>query len=99
MSIAPRKTIPDVYAAFAASMFPARRGAGVTPPSGLRRMLRRLHGSQFAGSVQLGGKKGQPSCTMSLLSLQLPTVALTLRNSAGVTFPDLSEPRPYWTPT
>src|SRR6266508_4285849 len=99
MSTAPRKTMPDVYAAFAASMFPARRGAGVTPPSGLRRMLRRLHGSHVAGFAQPGGKNGQPSCTMSLLSFQLPTVAFTFRNSSGVSFPELSEPRPYWTPT
>src|SRR5215211_809937 len=99
MSIAPRKAMPDVYAALAAFMFPARRGAGVTPPSGLSHMLRLLHGSN-GGNAQLGtGKNGQASCTMSLPSFQLPTVAFSFRNSSGVIVPDLSAPRPYWTPT
>jgi hypothetical protein len=42
---------------------------------------------------------GQPSCTISLDSFQLPAVAFSFRNSAGVICPALSAPSPYWTPT
>ena len=80
-------------------MFPSRRAAGVTPPSGLSFMFRRLHGSNCAGFAHRAAMNGQPSCTMSLPSFQAPTVAFSFRNSAGVMFPLLSADSPYWTPT
>jgi hypothetical protein len=62
-------------------------------------MLRRLHGSNWAGSAQRAEMNGQPSWTMSFDSFQLPTVALSLRKSAAVIRPALSAESPYWTPT
>ena len=45
MSMSPWKYSPFSYAAFIAAIEPVRRGAGVAPPSVLRRSLRALHGS------------------------------------------------------
>ena len=101
MSIFPRKTIPERYAACCALRLPSRRGAGVAPPSGETFWLRTLHTStptaaHTAGSVEMNG---QPSWTMSLDSFHDPMFAFRSRNSAGVICPAFSASSPYWTPT
>src|SRR5262249_46228995 len=97
--VLPMNTTPDSYALAMASRSPVVRGAGVTPPSGDSRMLRALHGSNLAGSAQSAGVYGHPSWTICADGFQLPTLALTSRNSAGVMCPSVSACRPYWTPT
>ena len=65
-------------------------------------MFPALHGSNpdRAGGIGGGGDgNGKASWTMSRASFQLPTVAFSLRNSAGVMLPSVSAFNPYWTPT
>src|SRR5437870_8073672 len=97
MSILPRKTMPERYAACWAWRSPWRRGAGVSPPSGERLMLRALQTSTSKGHAV--ERYGQPSCTMSFASFHDPALALRSRNSSKVITPSLSAWRPYWTPT
>ena len=64
--------------------------------------MRALHGSKpgVCGGIGGGGAgNGNASWTMSFGSFQLPTVAFTFRNSAGVMLPSFSAFSPYWTPT
>ena len=80
-----------------ASTSPSVRGAGVVPPSGLRFMLRELHGSKFSGVS--GPSNGKPSGTISEVCFQPPIWALRSRNSSGVMTPSTRAWRPYCTPT
>ena len=80
-----------------AATSPSVRAAGVTPPSGLRFMLRELHGSKFSGVR--GPANGKPSGTISEVRFHLPIWALRSRNSSGVMTPSTRACRPYCTPT